>query len=52
MVDQSRILVAAWNGTKDGTGNCVRYVRQSGKTLFTLKPHYDFELEVWFGIND
>ncbi|GAB6989545.1 SLOG family protein [Paenibacillus pini] len=50
MVDQSRIIVAAWDGTKGGTGNCVRYARQSEKTLYTLKPQYDFELDILYGM--
>ncbi|QSF47864.1 DUF1273 family protein [Paenibacillus tianjinensis] len=51
MVDMSRIAIAAWDGTKGGTGNCVRYVRKTGKTLYTVKPQYDFELDVLYGIN-
>ncbi|MWV44869.1 DUF1273 family protein [Paenibacillus sp. HJL G12] len=50
MVDQSLTIVAAWDGTKGGTGNCVRYARQSGKRLYTLKPQYDYELDVLFGV--
>lgn len=50
MVDQSRIVVAVWDGTKGGTGNCVKYARQEGKTLYTLKPQYDFELDVLYGV--
>lgn len=51
MVDISRIAIAAWDGTKGGTGNCVRYVKQTGKTLYTMKPQYDFELDILYGIN-
>ncbi|MGV6935894.1 SLOG family protein [Paenibacillus sp. CMM36] len=51
MVDKSRITVAAWDGTKGGTGNCCRYARKVGKTLYTLKPQYDFELDVLYGFN-
>lgn len=50
MVDHSRIVVAAWDGTKGGTGNCVRYARKTGKTLYTLKPQYDYELDVLYGM--
>ncbi|MCC3256673.1 SLOG family protein [Paenibacillus polymyxa] len=51
MVDKSRIAVAAWDGSKGGTGNCCRYVRKKGKTLYTLKPQRDFELDVIYGFN-
>lgn len=50
MVDHSRIVVAAWDGTKGGTGNCVRYTRKEGKTLYTLKPQYGYELDVLYGM--
>lgn len=50
MVDHSCIVVATWDGAKGGTGNCVRYARKSGKTLYTLKPQYDFELDVLYGV--
>ncbi|KAF6620538.1 DUF1273 family protein [Paenibacillus sp. EKM102P] len=51
MVDKSRIVVAAWDGTKGGTGNCCRYARKVGKTLYTLRPQNDFELDILYGFN-
>lgn len=51
MVDKSRIVVSAWDGTKGGTGNCCRYVRKVGKTLYNLKPQYDFDLDITYGFN-
>ncbi|KAA9007284.1 DUF1273 family protein [Paenibacillus spiritus] len=50
MVDHSRIVIAAWDGAKGGTANCVRYARKDGKTLYTLKPQYDYELDVLYGM--
>jgi uncharacterized phage-like protein YoqJ len=51
MVDKSRIVVAAWDGTKGGTGNCCRYARKVGKTLYTLRPQNNFELDILYGFN-
>lgn len=51
MVDKSRIVLAAWDGSKGGTGNCCRYTRKVGKTLYTLNPQYDFEMDVISGFN-
>ncbi|KAF6565348.1 DUF1273 family protein [Paenibacillus sp. EKM202P] len=51
MVDKSRIVVAAWDRTKGGTGNCCRYARKVGKTLYTLRPQNDFELDILYGFN-
>lgn len=51
MVDKSRIIISTWDGTKGGTGNCCRYVRKVGKTLYNLKPQYDFDLDVTYGFN-
>lgn len=51
MVDKSRIVVAAWDGTKGGTSNCCRYVRKVGKTLYILRPQNDFELDILYGFN-
>ncbi|SDM15406.1 Uncharacterized SPBc2 prophage-derived protein YoqJ [Paenibacillus sp. OK060] len=51
MVDQSRIVVSTGDGTKGGTGKCCRYVRKVGKTLYNLKPQYDFELDITYGSN-
>ncbi|MNH75645.1 hypothetical protein D3C73_278950 [compost metagenome] len=50
MVDNSRIVVAAHDGSKGGTGNCVRYARKAGKTIYTLKPQYDYMLDVLYGM--
>lgn len=50
MVDQSRIMVACWDGTKGGTGNCVNYISKESKTLFQMNPKYNYQLEVRYGM--
>lgn len=51
MVDESRIMIALWDGTKGGTGNCVNYIRKKSKTLYWINPKNNFELEVRYGMN-
>ncbi|GMX64545.1 hypothetical protein Elgi_38140 [Paenibacillus elgii] len=50
MVDESRIMVACWDGSKGGTGNCVNYITKSSKTLYHINPKYDYRLEVRYGM--
>jgi uncharacterized phage-like protein YoqJ len=38
MVDNSDIVVAVWDGTKGGTGNCVRYAEKQGKKIIVINP--------------
>lgn len=38
MVDHSDLLLAVWDGTKGGTGNCVRYARKKGQRIFRIDP--------------
>lgn len=33
MVDNSDFVLAFWNGTKGGTGNCVKYAEKKGKKV-------------------
>lgn len=51
MVNQSRIMIACWDGTKGGTANCVKYINKKGKTLYRMIPQREYELEVHYGIN-
>jgi uncharacterized phage-like protein YoqJ len=51
MVDESRIMIACWDGTRGGTGNCVNYITKEHKTLFQMNPKYDYQLEVRYGMN-
>lgn len=50
MVDNSRIVIAVFDGNKGGTANCVRYARKTGKSLFRLFPQNDFKLEISYGM--
>jgi uncharacterized phage-like protein YoqJ len=38
MVDRCDIVVAAWDGSRGGTGHCVEYARQKGKEIIVLVP--------------
>lgn len=40
MVDNSDILVALWDGSAGGTGNCVRYARKFNKPIVNLWDQY------------
>lgn len=42
MVDYSHVVIACWDGTSGGTGNCVRYVREQNKELIQVMP-----ISVW-----
>ena len=38
MVDRADLVLALWDGTCGGTGNCIRYARQKHVSLFILDP--------------
>ena len=38
MVDHSDKLIAVWNGSKGGTGNCVDYATKVGKEIYRINP--------------
>ncbi len=38
MVDRADLVLALWNGTPGGTGNCVRYARTRGVPVFVIDP--------------
>lgn len=38
MVDNSDYIIAVWNETKGGTGNCVEYAKKQNKEITTIKP--------------
>lgn len=38
MVDNANIIMAFWDGTSGGTGNCVRYAKSQGKDLIIYAP--------------
>jgi uncharacterized phage-like protein YoqJ len=49
MVDNSRIVIAVFNGEKGGTRNCVYYARKMGNSIFRLDPRDNFELDITYG---
>lgn len=38
MVDNSKHVIAVWDGTKGGTANCVNYALKQDKVIEVLKP--------------
>lgn len=40
MVDSSDVVLALWDGSAGGTGNCVRYARKAGKPIVNLWDIY------------
>lgn len=38
MVDNCDMLIAVYDGTSGGTGNCVKYAEQIGKEYFRIDP--------------
>jgi uncharacterized phage-like protein YoqJ len=38
MVDNCEKLIAVWDGTKGGTGNCVEYAKSLNKDIYYINP--------------
>jgi uncharacterized phage-like protein YoqJ len=38
MVNHSDVVVAIWDGSSGGTGNCVKYAKRQGKRLIVINP--------------
>lgn len=38
MVDRCTVLIAVWDGSNSGTGNCVRYAENVGRPLVRINP--------------
>lgn len=38
MVDNSKFVIGAWDGTKGGTGNCINYAKKKGSNIVQLHP--------------
>lgn len=38
MVDKADELLAVWDGTKGGTGNCVKYAEKKGSIIYRYHP--------------
>lgn len=39
MVDNADIVIAVWDGTSGGTGNCVRYAKKQNKNIIVINPN-------------
>jgi uncharacterized phage-like protein YoqJ len=48
MVDHSFVVIAMWDGSNGGTGNCVRYARKlyENRILYHIDPRVDYYLDV------
>ena len=38
MVDNSEDIIAVWDGTAGGTGNCVKYAEKVGRNIIRIEP--------------
>lgn len=38
MVDKCDLLIAVWDGSKGGTGNCVNYAKKQNRTIDIIDP--------------
>ena len=38
MVDNSDVVIAVWDGTSGGTGNCVKYARKIEREIIQINP--------------
>lgn len=38
MVDRCDRLIAVWDGSNGGTGNCVKYAKEVGKPIVVINP--------------
>ena len=38
MVDHSDCVIAVWDGSRGGTGNCVEYARKQEKHILYITP--------------
>jgi len=41
MVDDSDVVLALWDGSDGGTGNCIRYAKDKGSQIVNLWPVYE-----------
>lgn len=40
MVDNCDLLVAVWDGTNGGTGNCVEYAQSVNREIYRISPRH------------
>lgn len=38
MVDRSQYIIAVWDGSDGGTGNCVKYAKKQDKNIYIIRP--------------
>lgn len=38
MTNHSQYILAVWDGTEGGTGNCVKYAQKKDKNIYIIKP--------------
>lgn len=38
MVDNSQLVIAVWDGTEGGTGNCVKYAERKKREIWRIEP--------------
>lgn len=50
MVDRCDVLLAVWDGTPGGTGNCVKYAKRHNKRMVHINPQDYLKQEDWFGL--
>ena len=43
MVDNADVILALWNGTGGGTGNCIGYAEKQGKRIINLWDSFSRE---------
>jgi uncharacterized phage-like protein YoqJ len=41
MVDRADVVVAVWDGSPGGTGNCVTYAKKKSKNIILIDPNGD-----------
>jgi uncharacterized phage-like protein YoqJ len=41
MVDAADVVLAMWNGSSGGTGNCIKYAKKVGKPIVNLWDKYE-----------
>jgi uncharacterized phage-like protein YoqJ len=39
MVDHVIVVIAVWDGSKGGTGNCVKYAKSKGRRIIVIDPN-------------
>lgn len=52
MVDHADVILAIWDGSKGGTGNCVAYAQKQKKPLLIWNPKKPGSLKILFDSND